>query len=88
MFIRKYNLKLFFPIIIKMVTSKVKINMVKRAIRAFLKGRENISWTTGVIIHSRIDKETLKEVLDELKDYGDKLLFQNLVERCNERELL
>ena len=71
-----------------MAMSKVKVNMVKRAVRAFLKGRENISWTTGVIIHSRIDKETLKEVLDELEHYGDRLLFQNLVERCKERELL
>ena len=70
------------------MVSKLKVSMVKRAIRSFLKGEENINWTMGVIIHSRIDKETLKGVFDELKNYGDKLRFEDITEKCKNRGLL
>ena len=66
---------------------KFKANMVKRTVKSFLNGESNISWTMGVIIHSRLDKETLKDIFDELKHYGDGSLFQDLMERCKERQL-
>ena len=71
-----------------MTTGQLKARMAKRSIKALLEGKTNVSWTIGVIKHSKIDKKTLKEMLDGLKHHGDGVRFRDLVEKCKSSGLL
>jgi len=68
-------------------------NYAKKSLRAFLEGGKysekpmTLNWITAVITSSGVRGDKLREVFNELRDYGDRERFISVLERCEKENL-
>lgn len=60
-------------------------NYARKCVMAFLDGRKNINWVLGTIRYSKVHEQILKEVLENLKDYGRSDRYQEVLSACREQ---
>ncbi len=64
------------------------LNYVKRSMAAYLDGKKNLNWIIGVIRSSGVRGQLLTRVFEELKDYGDRMRWEEALEACRRKELI
>lgn len=71
-------------------------NTAKRSLMTFLEGGKyskdkkpmTLNWITTVIASSGVRGDKLREIFNELRDYGDRERFISVLERCEKENLL
>lgn len=60
----------------------VVTNKTPKSLMTFLEGTKTLNWVVGEIRYSGLQGEPLKEVFDNLKDYGDSVRYNEALAAC------
>lgn len=61
---------------------------LRGSIEAYLEGKKNLNWITGIVKTNYISREILTEILSRLTTYGDRSRYLSLRKECEKMGLL